>query len=190
VRDDLHWLREQGWEAVIKRHLRYGGKVLGICGGFQILGDYIHDPEGIEGEAGTSAGLGLLAISTSLYPNKCLRQVSGTLTFNDAPVAGYEIHAGISTGAALQQPLIKFSDRDEGAISADGLVIGTYLHGLFDLPPASNALLQWAGANEQAAVDYAALREAGINLLADNLEQHFDFAKLTAQLRSFSSHHP
>lgn len=187
VRDDLHWLKENGWETVLKRHLRYGGKVLGICGGFQMLGETIHDPDGIEGTAGTSNGLGLLAVSTTLYPDKCLRQVSGILSLDDAPVAGYEIHAGITTGSGLKQPLVKFHDSSDGAISKDEQIIGTYLHGLFDLPSACDALLKWAGATEQQAVDYAVLREAGIDLLADSLEQHFDFSRLDEQLMTFAA---
>ena len=186
VRDDLRWLKENGWEKVLKRHLRYGGKVLGICGGFQMLGKFIHDDEGIEGTAGTSEGLGLLAVSTRLYREKCLQQVSGVLSFDKAQVAGYEIHAGITTGAGLERPLIRFSDKTDGAISDDGQVIGSYWHGLFDLPTACNALLKWAGVNQQQAVDYAGMREAGIELLADCLEQHFDFSKLNAQLEAFS----
>lgn len=186
VRDDLRWLKENGWESLLKRHLRYGGKVLGICGGFQMLGETIHDPKGVEGTAGTSLGLGLLAVSTTLYPEKCLQQVSGVLSFDNAPVAGYEIHAGITTGAGLERALVKFPDKTDGAISEDNQVIGSYLHGLFDLPSACNALLTWAGANTQQAVDYAALRETGIDLLGDSLEQHFDFTKLDAQLTAFS----
>lgn len=187
VRDDLQWLRENGWETMLKRHLRYGGKVLGVCGGFQMLGGFIHDDAGIEGAAGTSAGLGLLAVETTLYPEKCLQQVSGILSFENAAIAGYEIHAGITTGVGLERPLIQFADRTDGAQSDDGQIIGTYLHGLFDLPSACNALLKWAGANQSQVVDYAALREAGINLLADSLEQHFDFAKLEAQLTHFQN---
>lgn len=186
VRDDLRWLKENGWETLIKRHVRYGGKVLGICGGFQMLGGNIHDPDGIEGAAGTSLGLSLLEVSTTLYPEKCLQQVRGVLSFEDAAVAGYEIHAGITTGIGLERAVVRFPDRTDGAISADNQVIGTYLHGLFDLPSACNALLKWAGGNQQQAVDYAALREAGINLLADSLEQHFDFSKLEAQLAAFT----
>lgn len=185
VPDDLRWLKENGWETVLKRHLRYGGKVLGICGGFQMLGETIHDPDGIEGIAGTSEGLGLLAVSTTLYSDKCLRQVTGVLSLDDAPVTGYEIHAGITIGLGLERPLVKFFDRNDGAISEDEQIIGTYLHGLFDLPSACDALLKWVGVTEQQAVDYGALREAGINLLADSLEQHFNFARLEAQLTNF-----
>jgi len=162
VRDDLNWLREKGWETLLQRHLRYGGKVLGICGGFQMLGKTIHDPSGIEGMAGSTEGLGLLAISTTLYPDKCLRQVAGILSLDNAPVAGYEIHAGITIGSGLKRPLVKFPDSSDGAISEDNQVIGTYLHGLFDLPSACNALLKWVGATGQQAVDYAQLREDGL----------------------------
>ncbi len=94
VRSDLVSLRAAGWDAAIKQHLRYGGKLIGICGGLQMLGQHIHDPLGIEGEAGSSAGLGLLELSTTLAAEKQLRNVRGTLSLEDAPVSGYEIHAG------------------------------------------------------------------------------------------------
>jgi len=178
VRDDLAWLRQQGWEEVIKRHLRYGGKVLGICGGFQMLGQTINDPHGIESAAGSTNGLGLLTMNTTFHFEKCLHQREGRLLLGDVPIAGYEIHAGITTGTALKKPVLQFSDGMEGAISEDNLIMGTYLHGLFDLPAACNALLHWAGSQQAQAIDYAALKEAGINLLAHTLTQQFDFAKL------------
>ena len=187
VRDDLKWFKENGWETVLKRHLRYGGKVLGICGGFQMLGEKIFDPNGIEGEAGSSDGLNLLAVETTLFPEKCLQQVSGLLSLENAAIAGYEIHAGITTGAGLQRHLIQLSNKTDGAISDDNQIIGTYLHGLFDLPSACHALLKWAGMKESHAVDFAALREAGINLLADNVEQHFDIQTLERQLARFKN---
>ena len=102
TRADLAWLRAQGWDVAIARHLRYGGKLIGICGGLQMLGRAVHDPHGIEGEAGSSDGLGWLDLETTLAPGKQLRQVSGRLALDDAAVRGYEIHCGISEGPDLE----------------------------------------------------------------------------------------
>ena len=179
VRADLAWLRENGWDAAIHRHLRYGGKVLGICGGLQMLGERIADPLGIEGEAGQSEGLGLLTLTTELAAQKQLRNVRGHLLLGDAPIEGYEIHAGISQGPALERAAVQLEDgRMEGAVSADGQVLGTYLHGLFETPEACQALLGWAGLNEAQRVDYHALRERDIERLADMVEAHLDTARL------------
>ena len=185
VRNDLARLRQQGWDVFIARHLRYGGKVLGICGGFQMLGAYIHDPHGLEGAAGSSEGLGLLDMQTTLQRDKCLRQVSGFFAEQTVPVAGYEIHLGISTGPALAQPLFILADEPDGAISVDRQVAGSYLHGLFDLPAACNALLDWAGYKQRQAVDFNAMREAGIDRIADSWTEHCDFAKLNQALAGF-----
>ena len=179
VRADLAWLRENDWDAAIHRHLRYGGKVLGICGGLQMLGERIADPLGIEGEAGQSEGLGLLTLTTELAAQKQLRNVRGHLLLGDAPIEGYEIHAGISQGPALERAAVRLEDgRMEGAVSADGQVLGTYLHGLFETPEACQALLGWAGLNEAQRVDYHALRERDIERLADMVEAHLDTARL------------
>jgi adenosylcobyric acid synthase len=160
TRADLAWLVEQGWDIAIKKHLRYGGKLIGLCGGFQMLGDQVIDKLGIEGSSGVTQGLGLLAMSTEMRPEKKLANVSGQCTFSEAKVNGYEIHIGHSTGAALQQPAFYIEERPEGALSEDGQILGTYLHGLFDHPEACNALLKWAGLNSAAAVDLSALRLA------------------------------
>lgn len=184
---DLERLRQMGWPAFIQRHLRYGGKVLGICGGFQMLGDWLHDPHGLEGQAGSLPGLGLLAMSTELQVVKCLRNSQGVLM--DRPeikVQGYEIHHGISQGPALALPWLQLEHGVDGAVSADGLIAGTYLHGLFDLPEACNAILAWAGYQAAGAIDFAARREAGIDRLADLLEQHFDFAALERAVAAYS----
>ncbi|ANG63418.1 cobyric acid synthase CobQ [Marinobacterium aestuarii] len=174
VRSDLHWLRAQGWEARIQRHLRYGGKLIGICGGYQMLGRQVHDPLGIEGAPGSSAGLGLLELETTLEAHKQLRNVTGTLALNGAVVSGYEIHLGVTWGPGLQRPALQIEGRDEGALSLDNQILGTYLHGLFDQAGATDALLAWAGFSEAASPDYQALREAGIDRLADCLEAHLD----------------
>lgn len=182
VRADLAWLREQGWDAAILRHLRYGGKLIGICGGFQMLGRRIGDPRGIEGEAGGSEGLGLLDLETVLETEKQLRNVSGTLsvciTGHAASVSGYEIHAGVTRGPALASPAMILTQGPDGAVSDDGQVIGTYLHGLFESSEAAEALLSWAGLQDVQSQDYHALREFAMERLADAVEQHLDTGRM------------
>jgi len=183
TRADLAWLRAQGWDKAIERHLRYGGKLIGICGGLQMLGQAVHDPLGIEGRAGSSTGLGWLDLETTLEPGKQLRNVHGRLDFADAPVRGYEIHCGVSRGPALASPACALDDgRVDGALSPDGNVLGSYLHGLFDEPAALCALLHWAGLREAAAIDMHALREASIERLADAVEEHLDTILLSRLL--------
>ncbi|MFZ1831015.1 MAG: cobyric acid synthase [Candidatus Competibacteraceae bacterium] len=179
TRSDLQRLRDQGWATDLLRHLRYGGKVIGICGGFQMLGRWVHDPAGLEGEPGSSPGLGLLDFATTLEPEKQLRRVEGRLGLEDAWVTGYEIHAGVSTGPALEQPAIRLNDgRLDGALSDDGQLLGSYLHGLFDAASARDALLRWAGLAVRETPDYRQLREDGINRLADALETYLDLDSL------------
>ena len=167
TRADLAWLHAQGWPAAIQRHLRYGGKLIGICGGFQMLGKTIVDAHGIEGEPGSANGLDLLDMHTEMGVEKRLAQTSGRCAFADAPVRGYEIHSGISTGPALERPAFHLDRRVDGALSADGQVLGTYLHGLFDDERGCNALLRWAGLAREQAVDLERLREASIDRIAD-----------------------
>ena len=175
VRSDLAYLRSQGWASAIDRHLRYGGKLLGICGGLQMLGEQLHDPLGLEGPAGSSPGLGLLAFSTELAAEKQLRNVSGYLHLEDAGVSGYEIHAGVTSGPALERPAVRLDDgRSDGAMSADGQILCTYLHGLFEASASCVALLRWAGLEAVQSVDYHALRETDIERLADLVEHHLD----------------
>jgi adenosylcobyric acid synthase len=174
VRADLAWLRAQGWGNTIQRHLRYGGKLIGLCGGFQMLGKAIHDPYGLEGDTGSSAGLGLLDMETTLEHEKQLRNVRGRLVLDGGAVSGYEIHAGISTGAALAQPAVHLENHHDGALSDDGQILGTYVHGLFESSAACNALLAWAGLREPQTPDYHQLRETGIERLADAVEAHLD----------------
>jgi adenosylcobyric acid synthase len=167
TRDDLAWLKHHRWDAALKRHLRFGGKVIGICGGFQMLGHSVADPAGIEGAPGTSAGFGLFDMTTRLVADKRLVEVSGHCTFASAAVRGYEIHMGVSQGSALETPAFRIDGRAEGALSADNQLLGTYLHGLFDDPQAGRALLAWAGLNSAVTVDLAALREASLDRIAD-----------------------
>ncbi|MCG8295333.1 cobyric acid synthase [Pseudomonas entomophila] len=179
VRADLTQLRERGWDSAIARHLRYGGKLIGICGGLQMLGHEVHDPLGLEGPAGSSAGLGLLDYSTVLEAQKQLRNVAGTLDLEQAAVSGYEIHAGVTHGPGLEHPAVQLDDgRNDGAISADGQILATYLHGLFEGSQSCAALLRWAGLADAQAIDYEALRERDIERLADLVEQHLDTERL------------
>ncbi len=178
VRADLEWLKQQGWDRAISRHLRYGGKVIGICGGYQMLGRAIHDPLGLEDATGSSEGLGLLDIETTLESEKQLTRVCGRLTLEGAAVEGYEIHMGISRGNGLTRPVAKLANHTDGAISEDGMVLGSYLHGIFDHSQASLALLHWAGLEQAEGVDYHTIKEQELERLADTLEQHLDMEKL------------
>ena len=170
TRADLAFLIEQGWSGQISKHLRYGGKVIGICGGFQMLGRSVADPHGIEGPAGDSAALSVLDMVTELTPDKRLVQVSGHCAFADATVSGYEIHMGVTRGPALAIPAFHIEGRPEGARSDDGQILGTYLHGLFDTPQAAEALLRWAGLHSAHTVDTSALREASLERIAAAVE--------------------
>jgi adenosylcobyric acid synthase len=189
VRGDLAAMQSSGWPELINRHLRYGGKVIGICGGFQMLGEAIHDPQAIESAAGSSRGLGLLQFETTLAGNKTLRNVKGVSLTTGAQVCGYEIHAGVSTGTALASPLLSLSFQNDdgsfadskfndGAISTDGKIIGTYVHGAFDEKAMLAEILTWAGLTKLADFDYKAYRENEINRLADVVEKELPITVL------------
>ncbi|MGB2248591.1 MAG: cobyric acid synthase [Alcanivorax sediminis] len=184
TRADLAFLREQGWDRQIERHLRYGGKLLGICGGFQMLGERIDDPDGLESDPGSSQGLGWLAMSTRLVAGKQLRYVSGVFCPDGTRVQGYEIHNGVTRGDALSRPMLKLGDYLDGAISPDQQVMGCYLHGLFDSAEATESLLAWAGMRSGEAVDYAVHRQVELDRLADMLDEHLDLTALLSQLQS------
>lgn len=184
VRADLERLRENGWDTAIDRHLRYGGKVLGICGGYQMLGQSVSDPQGVESAAGRSVGLGLLPQCTLLKSGKQLLEVSGYLCESGEKITGYEIHCGETDNLDSRlSPLLILGQeqRPEGALSDDGQVAGTYLHGLFDHPEACAALLRWAGLADVTPVDREALREAELDRLADCVEQHLSVDRLFPQ---------
>ncbi|NOR51997.1 MAG: cobyric acid synthase [Gammaproteobacteria bacterium] len=200
VRADLNWLRESGWEKAIVRHLRYGGKLIGICGGFQMLGRAIHDPNGLEGIPGSSVGLGLLEMETTLEAEKQLIRRRGKLAIDGvddshaphdphAPtVEGYEIHQGISSGPAMNSPAIKFKDGFDGAISEDRQILGSYLHGLFDHTDAAQALLKWAGLKEtdeshEIPFNYNLLKESELDRLAETFAKHLDIDFIKSLIR-------
>jgi len=187
VRSDLEFLREHKWDKVINRHLRFGGKVFGICGGFQMLGQKISDELGIEGEPGITDGLGLLECETQLLEEKQLRNRTGKISFsgvdtNVCDVKGYEIHVGVTEGQDLKRPLILSEEGNDGAINLDGNVMGTYWHGLLDTPDVLSALLSWAGLQTEVSVDLASIREQQIDRLADAFESNIDMQAVMALL--------
>ncbi len=182
VINDLQWLKSQGWQTAIQKHLRYGGKVIGICGGLQMLGAWIFDPEHIEGHIEKAAGLNLFDYCTTLSAHKQLRNVTGQLlcsnTSSPIPVSGYEIHAGHTTGYPKKAAIQRNDHTTDGAISDDNQMLVTYFHGLFDTPKALNALLNWAGLKSQSTVDIHAIREQQLERLADCLEQNLNIDHL------------
>lgn len=183
VRSDLAFLRAQNWEPYLQKHLRYGGRLLGICGGLQMLGMRIHDPLGLEGRPGSADGFGWLDLETTLEADKQLRRVQGQLAFGEAArVEGYEIHAGVSRGAALARPALRLEHGADGARSRDDAIIGTYVHGVFDTAEACAALLRWAGLDAAPTLDLDVQREAALDRLADTLERHLDLPRVLALL--------
>lgn len=184
TRNDLDFLRTQGWEEAIRTHLAAGRKVMGICGGFQMLGQSVNDPLGIEGMPGSSTGLMLANFETTMSEKKTLLRVKGHLTSNDSTVSGYEIHCGISQGPDLDKyPATSLDERREGYRSPDDQVLGTYLHGIFDTQSARDSLLMWAGCRKEELkdFDFEALLESNIERLADCLEEYLHIEKVLEQ---------
>ncbi|PVE20251.1 cobyric acid synthase CobQ, partial [Microvirga sp. KLBC 81] len=178
--DDLLFIRAQGWDIDIKAHLRRGGRVLGLCGGYQMLGRRIDDPFGIEGEAGRSVeGLGLLDVASTLTETKHLEAVSGVTIPDRIPLSGYEMHVGeTSRQSASVQAFAQLEDgRLDGAVSADGRVAGTYVHGLFANDRQRARWLRLLGA-EASDLVYEALVDDILDRFADHLEQHVDCNRL------------
>lgn len=192
VRQDYDWLIESGWKDHLEKHLRYGGKVIGICGGLQMLGKSIHDPKGIEGQAGSTAALGYLDFETTLQPEKQLKNVSGNLiTDNSIKIKGYEIHAGESSGNAFDHCLFNLTNTSgssssdaithgDGLMSEDKQIFASYVHGIFDDSSLLNYLLNWAGVNHSniEEFDYQAHQEKEIERLAKEVEKALPTEKL------------
>ena len=174
---DLAALREQGWDIDLLAHHRRGGAVLGICGGYQMLGRTIADPEGIEGPATTAAGLGLLDVETVMTRDKALRPARGMAL--GATIEGYEMHMGVTTGPDTARPFAALESGPDGALALDGRVFGTYLHGLFASTALRRALLARVGIASTGA-DYAASVDAALDAIADELETHVDIPALIA----------
>jgi adenosylcobyric acid synthase len=175
---DFKTLREVGWDIDIAAHVRRGGHVLGLCGGYQMLGVSIADPYGIEGPAGSVPGLSLLQVDTVIAGEKALAEVSGTTIADVAPVKGYEMHMGVSTGPDTARALVRFSDgRTDGAVSADGRVAGTYLHGFFADDAQRRAWIERLGGTPSRHSHDADIQST-LDALADHLEAHIDVDRL------------
>ncbi|MFI4948940.1 MAG: cobyric acid synthase [Alphaproteobacteria bacterium] len=179
---DLAALRREGWDIDIAAHYRRGGHVFGICGGYQMLGHSITDPEGHEGPPGSAVGLGLLDIETVLSGRKHLGLVNGIEIAANAPVTGYEIHLGETTGVGLARPLLRLGGRPDGAVSADGRVAGCYLHGLFASDAFRRAFLARLGA-PVSALAYEASIDTILDRLAGHLEGSLDLDAILAATR-------
>lgn len=173
TRGDLAFMREQGWDIDVIAHHRRGGHVLGICGGYQMLGRAVHDPDGMEGPAGSTPGLGLLDIETRMSGDKSLREVSARHAASDLPFHGYEIHIGQSDGPDRARPFAYVGDTPEGAVSADGRVAGSYLHGMFSDDGFRTEWLSRLGVAPSGNA-YEATIEQTLDALADHLETHLD----------------
>jgi adenosylcobyric acid synthase len=194
---DMEFMRSQGWDIDVLSHVRHGGRVLGVCGGYQMLGGTISDPGGIEGPPRTVQGLGLLDVGTVMTGDKTLREVSGVLlgTYmrgggqgagggaqgaGTVPFAGYEMHIGSTTGPGAGRPFLRFSDGStDGAVSADGRVAGCYVHGLFGVTAARAALVSAIGATPSHD-DHAARVDAALDEIASVLESCLDISALAA----------
>ena len=175
---DLAFLRAQGWDVDINAHVRRGGRVLGVCGGYQILGRTVSDPDGIEGVAGSAPGLGLLNVETVLAGDKTLRRVAGRLIASDAALEGYEIHIGRTDGPDTARPVAHIDGRPHGAASPDGRIAGLYVHGLLDRAEARGALLAELGAMSDG-VDQTTRVDQALDRIAAVLEAHFDIPTLS-----------
>ncbi|WP_132541122.1 cobyric acid synthase [Rhodovulum euryhalinum] len=179
TRGDLAFLRAQGWDVDLKAHVRRGGRVLGLCGGYQMLGRRIVDPDGLEGAAGETEGLGLLDVETRMEPAKTLTRVTATHAATGAPLRGYEIHIGRTEGPDRARPFAHVEGRPEGALSRDGRIAGTYLHGLFTEDGFRRAWLKALGL-AGGPLSYGAAVEGTLDALAAHLETHLDLDALFA----------
>jgi adenosylcobyric acid synthase len=181
---DLAALRAEGWDVDLAAHVRRGGAVLGICAGLQMLGQRIADPDGIEGPPRSAAGLGLLDLETTLAPIKRLAAVAGRELLSGEPVTGYEMHMGRTSGTALARPMLELEGRPEGAVSADGRVMGCYLHGLFAADGFRHAFLGRLRERAASGVAYEAQIEEALDALADHLERSVDLDGLLEVARA------
>ena len=180
---DLAFLRAEGWDHDLLAHARAGGRVVGVCGGFQMLGRRVHDPAGADGPAGSVGGLGLLDVETTMQDQKTVRLARGRCALSDAPVTGYEIHTGRSHGSDLARPLFLLENGADGARSANGLVEGTYLHGLFANDAYRRAWLERVAADSASSLQYEVAVDAALDEVADSLCAALDLDALLAAAR-------
>jgi adenosylcobyric acid synthase len=170
---DLIKFRENGWDRDLKQHRRRGGHVVGVCGGYQMLGRVVRDPEGIEGEVRETEGLGLLDIETVMEPEKKVRNVTARSVRFGTQLSGYEIHLGRTTGPDCLRPTALINGVEDGATSPDGKVLGTYLHGLFGSDAFRMRFLESLGV-VSGGIDYRAEVERALDAIADHLERRLD----------------
>ncbi len=183
---DLADLRAAGWHHDLQAHVRRGGTVLGVCGGYQMLGRTISDPHGTEGNAGSVAGLGLLAVDTVLTGAKQLRAVTGQSVADGVPFTGFEMHVGATTGPDTANPLVRFADgRSDGAVSANGKISGTYAHGFFADDRQRRAWLARLGGDSGGAgsLAYETMVDATLEALAEHLARHLNVDAIIAMAR-------
>lgn len=175
---DLAYIRAQGWDIDIAAHIRRGGHVIGLCGGYQMLGKMVHDKDGIEGKAGSAEGLGFLDIETTLEGRKIVTDSRGHALPEALPVEGYEIHMGRTTGADCARPMVRIEGGiDDGARSASGRVRGCYMHGLFASDSYRGAVLSSLG-GAASDLQFEDVIEAELDKLADHIEAHLDLEAL------------
>ena len=202
VRRDMDWLENSGWGALIQDYVKEGGELVGICGGYQMLGQRIIDPLGVEAESGETRGLGLLDIETEMKSAKTLSRSSGTWLATGDPVEGYEIHMGITRSLSDMTPLIKVTKRNgerisesDGVVSEDGKKWGTYFHGLFNTTKFRCKFLQRLNPDYHPAEDNASasfivqFRNQQYDLLADHFRAHLDLKKL-AEIAGLTENSP
>ncbi|XQW85632.1 cobyric acid synthase [Thalassotalea piscium] len=189
VHRDLHFIRQQGWDQDIARHLRFGGKVFGICGGYQMLGREILDPHGIESEQEHCEGLGYLPISTTMHEKKTLTNKSSTMTLGGmtVDVSGYEIHQGQSVVEQVGQPLLQNAADIDGLVSEDDQIAGCYLHGIFDHANAQLALANWCGVQVSKVQNLSTIQESAIEKLADVCQEHLDLATIENVIKGWKT---
>jgi len=191
VRADLAWMRLEGWDGCLRDYIDLGGKVGGICGGYQMLGHTIYDPHGIEGPPGKTEGLGLLNVNTTLRGEKILARVSGVWVSSGEPVEGYEIHMGVTDRFPSTAHAARITARQgepvndaDGAIAPDGTVWGSYLHGLFDLPGFRRSFLDGLNPGcqveslERTMVSNTEFKDRQYSLLAEHFRAHLNMPRL------------
>jgi len=175
---DLSALRAEGWDIDILAHVRRGGAVLGLCAGYQMLGRGIADPSGIEGLAGEAQGLGLLEVDTVLTAEKALRQVTGVELRSSAAIAGYEMHVGRTDGPGALRPMLRLGSHLDGAVSANGRIMGCHVHGIFASDGFRRVFLERLGGKADAALVYETRIDSALDALADHCEAHLDVGRL------------
>lgn len=194
VISDLTFLKEQGWHHDIAKHCRYGGKVIGICGGYQMLGKHILDPHNVEGSTSQSNGLNYFPIITELQLAKTLVNVEGELCLEqkNVTVRGYEIHAGTSrvenNNAIKPQALLNINGEKQGLLTADNQIAGCYLHGLFDLPEALKLIIHWVGSDIEQSASIDELENIAINRISDACQKYLDMDKIDKLLSDWYKH--